>query len=433
MIFSSRKNIIFLLPVILILSCSKSDITYVQTIPSSGNPAVTQTDTFSGKFIIFQADSFVTNNTSSIYLGYYKDPVFGKIKCESYLKINMPNSSPETDNNAVYDSIALIIHTDSSYYGDTSSLIKIAAYRLQDKIEVNSDNNIFNKATLSTYSSPLGTTNIVVRPKTTDSIRIKIDDTFGKDLFNQYMLHADNIQDSAHFNNYFRGIKLQTDNASTNAIYGLRTSGITLRMYYHIDNGFIVNLVSDFAGGSHSYQFTNITADRSGTVLEPLDRGEEIDASTIGNKFYMQELTAVRTRMSFSNLGDILKQGSFVKILAADLEIKPVAGTYSMYPLPSQMYLYFRDIGGTLSGPLYSSDQSYIQSGDLNIDNLYGIDTRYIYDVSSYVQNEMTANTFSTRSIVPIPSTNNTRVTCGTSDNANYKTRLIISTLTYQQ
>jgi hypothetical protein len=310
-------------------------------------------------------------------------------------------------------------------------MMKVTAFRASDNIE-SSTNLFYNTSHFSTYSTPLGSVNKILRPHTADSIRIKIDNALGNELFNFYKTNAREVTDTAVFKDYFRGIKLQTDIASTNVIAAFKNTGFALRMYYHTDVGIVLNKHVDFSSGNTAREFYSVNVDRTGTILSPLDNTAEIDASMLGNKFYLQNLTGIKTRINFPSINTILKQATFVKILAAELQIKPDAVSTSKYPLPSSMYLYYRDIGNGIYGPMYSSDGSTVQSGALYIDQLYAKDTRYVYSLLDYVNNELTTNIYTTRSLVPLPVADLTRLVAGTTSNSNYPTKLVVSTLTYQ-
>jgi hypothetical protein len=346
------KNLIlfaFLL-LIALASCVKQDVSYVESIASSGNPAITQSDTFSGNFIISRPDSFVTNNTASFFIGHYNDAVFGKINCEDYLQFLLPDAGPGTANNPVYDSMALILHLDSDYYGDTMTTMNINAYRVTENMRTG-NLYIYNTTSFATEVAPLGTAQVQLRPLSGDSISIKINNSFGNELYNFFATNAPQVTDSNAFYEYLKGIKLSTA-GSTNVVYSFANTGFTLRMYYHTDVGQIVKHSIDFTAGRSNYESYNVKAVRTGTVLASLDTFTEINAAQLGNNFFCQNLTGVRTGLNFPAIKELPKQATFVKLLNAQLEIKPAGPAGAGLPYPSEMPLYFRGIGGSLIGPL---------------------------------------------------------------------------------
>jgi hypothetical protein len=426
------KNLIlfsFLLLVAL-ASCVKQDVSYVESIASSGNPAITQSDTFSGNFIISRPDSFVTNNTASFFIGHYNDAVFGKVNCEDYLQFLLPTAGPETANNPVYDSMALILHLDSDYYGDTMTTMNINAYRVTENMRT-ANLYIYNTTSFATEAAPLGTAQVQLHPLSGDSISIKINNSFGNQLYNFFATNAPQVTDSNAFYEYLKGIKLTTT-GSTNVVYSFANTAFTLRMYYHTDVGQIVKHFVDFTAGRSNYESYNVKAVRTGTVLASLDTFIEINAARLGNKFFCQNLTGVRTGFNFPAIKELPKQATFVKLLNAQLEIKPAGPSGAGLPYPSEMPLYFRGIDGSLIGPL-SDASGNTQTGSLSVDYLYGVNTKYLYDITSYISSELTANTYTAYQVVPVPSSNLNRLICGTTSNAQYRTRLIISALTYQK
>jgi hypothetical protein len=203
-------------------------------------------------------------------------------------------------------------------------------------------------------------------------------------------------------------------------------------MYYHTDVGQIVKHSIDFTAGRSNYESYNVKAVRTGTVLASLDTFTEINAAQLGNNFFCQNLTGVRTGLNFPAIKELPKQATFVKLLNAQLEIKPAGPAGAGLPYPSEMPLYFRGIGGSLIGPL-SDASGNTQTGSLSVDYLYAVNTRYLYDITSYISSELTANTYTAYQAVPVPASNLNRLVCGTTSNAQYRTRLIISALTYQK
>jgi hypothetical protein len=438
MLFVKKKHVkffsgLFFIAVAFLYSCNKDTITYVETIPSSNNPAVTQVDTFTGNYIVYRPDSFITNQASNLFVGYHNDPVFGKTKCESYMRFTLPGTAPETTtNNAVYDSMALIVYVNNNFYGDTTSTLNVTAYRVTQDIP-NIGQIIYNTSHFAVDPTPLGTKKVRIRPSMTDTIVVKLDDALGNEIFNFYKNNAQEVATNESFSLYFKGMKLVSDDVNTNVIYSFKNTGFVMRMYYHIDVAVIQQKHVDFTSGNNLYQSYSVKTDRTGTILAPLDHQSEMNATDLGNRFFLQELTGLKTRINFPSVIDIPKQATFVRLLRAQLEIKPAGATTGEYPLSPLMYLYLRNISDSYSGPLYYPNSNVAESGSLYIDQLYAKDTRYTYDVTDYVNNEIYANTFTSRSIVPVAADSLSRQIIGSSLNNQFRSRLIVSALTYQK
>jgi hypothetical protein len=114
--------------------------------------------------------------------------------------------------------------------------------------------------------------------------------------------------------------------------------------------------------------------------------------------------------------------------LNGELEVKPVIGSYLPGTLPSQIHLYVRDVNNAITGPLAGVDNS-IQTGSLFIDTDFGRNTRYTYDITSYIEYELeSTNVNSQRLVIQIGSDENLLKTVLIN-----RTRLILSMLVYQQ
>jgi len=439
-------NIIFFVGLITLISCNKNTITYIQTTPVSNNPSISQIDSFSGVFTVYRLDSFQTNRSPDLFVGYHQDPVFGKTQCGSYIRFLLPTTTPPINTsttNAAYDSMQLIIYVGKASYGDTTSTINVSAYRVnQDISQITSIGQvIYNNDDFSTEPTPLGSTKRVgLRPNNSDTIVIRLNDSLGRQIFNFYLNNSPNVASNTAFSSFFNGIKLLTDVNQTNAIYSFKNNGFVMRMYYHTDIGYFVQQHIDFGPGNNAYQSYTSKTDRTGTVLAALDQKPignqlyaQISSTALGNKFYMQELTGVRTRVDFPSLQNVLQQGTFVKVLQAQFNMAPAGNPSTEYPLSSAVNLYLGDQNNNLTGRLLFPGTSVAETGSLVIDNLYGRNTMYTYDVTAYVNSQLTSNTYTSRCLIPIATDSLSRIVCGSSSNLQYTTQLVVSTLIYQK
>ncbi len=84
-------------------------------------------------------------------------------------------------------------------------------------------------------------------------------------------------------------------------------------------------------------------------------------------------------------------------MVKAELVIKPVTGSFGgFYPLPPKLRLsettQLNELGTDVSTTVTGT--SAVEYGDLYIDDLYGQNTGYTYDITSYITTQMavTAN-----------------------------------------
>jgi hypothetical protein len=421
---------------LIIQACTKN-ADYITTISASENPYLLQVDTFSAEAIVYRPDSFQTSDKSVLFAGKIKDPVFGEITCSPYFRIGLPSNetelSPESSNASYFDSLVLILRPNKAYYGDTNAIFRLGVYRLSDNLS-NENNVFFNNHAFSTYDNLLGRYNSVWHPNGEDTaIRIKLDETLGRELFNLFKANSSTVTDAAVFNDYFRGLKLAPDQ-QTNAIYGLIADSTVLRLHYHNDVGVNEDKILDLPVVTEIYSYYSVDVNRSGTELAELDSKTEIPSK---GYIYNNELTGVKTRISFPYLKDLQKNGDFVKVMAAQFSLRPNLERYTGYfSLPPSIHLYTYNTSGVLSGPISSSSSATSQTGNLIKDDNFGTNTRYTYDVTEFVKNELSATSFTTLSLVPTVTDNENSVfqlVGGMPGNAKYNSNLAVFMLVYDK
>ena len=103
-----------------------------------------------------------------------------------------------------------------------------------------------------------------------------------------------------------------------------------------------------------------------------------------------------------------------------------------LYSLPKYLRLSTTDqtnlLGGDLSAP-GNTGQSAVQYGNLFIDNLYGTQTAYTYDVTNYLQAQLATTTTNKNGLLVLPpnqSVNFNRILIANGLNTNFKTQVKI-------
>jgi len=175
------------------------------------------------------------------------------------------------------------------------------------------------------------------------------------------------------------------------AVYGFRDS-IRIRLYYHEPDIIQVGTYVDFPISNKAYQFNNVTANRSGTILSVLDslvaNNKDSISSTVASSrtnaaSYIQSGTGIETKIQFPYLTQISGLPDYLSILRALLIVKPVMGSYSPTQyLPSALTLFQTDQTNVLGLPLTGN-------GSLVVDYIYGQNTAYTYDVTTYVKQQI--------------------------------------------
>ena len=193
------------------------------------------------------------------------------------------------------------------------------------------------------------------------------------------------------------------------------------------------NKYFDFTFYNKPLQFNHITADRTGTALTALNtQNNELPSAASGNVGYLQPATGLYLKIGFPYIRKLLERTDFIKIIKAELVVKPLQNSYNgFYPLPPTLYGAQTD-GANEAGSAITAvvnGASGTETGNLSIDAVYGTNTSYTYDVTSYLQQEITVAAINKNGLLLIPpastrfSTLN-RLVIGDTQNAKNKLQL---------
>tara|TARA_R110002050_G_scaffold300364_1_gene469429 strand:- start:39325 stop:40635 length:1311 start_codon:yes stop_codon:yes gene_type:complete len=275
-------------------------------------------DTLSIEATTFKFDSLVTSNTSRLLIGSYNDPVFGITKSKSYAQLS--NSTYGLDDDAVFDSIALILNYDNYFYNDTIPIQKINIYKVLDDIEPDDETDSFYNTTNFEYNNtPIASKNFIAKPKKDDSLHVSISYAYGKDIFDK--IQQNEINNSDEFLKEYKGLLIEPDYNNTAVLGFLNTSFI--RIYYSYEDGELEDDEStiDLPFNS-SYSFHNISSNKEGTVFESLSNQEvQLPSTLTNNNSFMQAGTGIATRINIPNIESIYDVAGTGIIIDANLKI----------------------------------------------------------------------------------------------------------------
>lgn len=261
-----------------------------------------QIDTLTLKTATIQLDSVVTSGSSRLLIGALKDSVFGNLDSQSFLKF-----APKDfliDENAVYDSISLILHYDRYYYGDTIQTQTYRAHEIIDDFEPIDDDQtqFYNTSTLNSSNYILGELLFKVYPNKKDSINITLKHSFGENLFNN--IQNKTIENVDDLEEIFKGITVVPENNSNNVL-GFKNSSSLVRLYYTLDDG--INSDNDqYMDFNIIEHFNKISSDKSTTLLNPITDGEYIlPSDKTNNKMYIQAGSSLNMRVEIPYVRDL--------------------------------------------------------------------------------------------------------------------------------
>lgn len=404
---------------------------------------VVMIDTVTVEMSTINFDSLVTSSQSRILIGNYDDPIFGKVKSNSYFQLSgssyaLNNSGSDTEAvNFVFDSISMILKYDNYYYGDTTQVQKFDIHRLTQKVKPNTDDDSFyNNSTLTYSDESLGTISYKPRPTEKDSINIRMNDALGAALFQK--IKSREITNFDSFTEYLKGLVLVPSTSNSSSVIGFSTSTSKVRLYYSKyqadteDESYYL----DFTVLNTDKQFNSISLDKTGTLIQNLPISSSKLSSTATNKQgFIQSGTGVACRIDFPNIKKLKYISDNGAIVDAKLILKPINNSYSdKYPLADSLKVYVGDNLNRISGSLQSSSGAAV-FGILNKkSDEFNENVGYTIPLGNFLQKEMLRSADSRSSLIltlPGISKSVNRLVLGDQKHQDNKIQLKIYYLSY--
>ena len=316
------KNL-FLLSLLLVFvtcfcltSCSEDTPTYAvgdEWIYS--NTKVLFFDTLTVASSSFKFDSISVTGSPRLLIGSYHDQEFGLVKSKVFTQLYSMDFT--IDNDAVYDSIAIILKYDGYVYNDTLQLQQFMVHRVLEEIKPHED-YFYNTTSFKYSSETIGTRSFNPRPGQKESLHIKLDDSFGKQLYDN--LQQKDITNSGEFLEEYQGLLFDADDSNT-AILGFSPESL-LRIYYTIPNE-----NDDIEGTldlpfSTTNSFHNISSNFSDTFFDTIeDQTTYLSSSCTNNQIFIQAGTGIATRIDFPHLESLNNIKGTGALMEANLKI----------------------------------------------------------------------------------------------------------------
>ncbi len=399
---SAKRNFLFFISVLVIFflgACEKPTISLSNTFINNGNTNIIVVDTMSADLSTVFVDSFPSAGTRNMLLGTYNDPYFGVVTSKSFVQIGPPVNLPTISNLAGFDSLVLIMRINKNFYGDTTVNQRYYAAQLQSVIQLPTTQITFfnNQSFPFDPNSPLGFADAQISPtagftsqKDRDSLKMKFPDNLGQQLFGMLYNKSDTVKNENTFIGFFKGLCIYPDESRPGSIFGF-TDSVIMRLYYHEPGVFSSSNYVDFPMNDGSKQFNNIAVNRAGTPTEPINAtNREVPSTATDNIAFIQSTTGLETKVRFPYLWKLIQRPDYISVLKAQLIIKPITGTYSpTLSLPPALNLFITDNTNFIGSPIVLNGSP--QSGNLVVDYLYGQNTSYTYDITSYIQQQISA------------------------------------------
>lgn len=337
-------------------------------------------DTLTVKASTFQFDSLIVSS-NRLLIGAYTDEVFGKIQSKSYMQL--VNSTYDIDDDAVYDSIVLILNYDTYFYNDTIPSQEYKVFELLEDIEPD-EVTYYNTTDFNYNNTPIAIKNFLPRPNKNDSLDIKISDAYGVSLFNK--IKDNDINNSEEFLDEYKGLLIEANENTNTSVLGFSKDSF-LRMYYTI-NDEIENLEKtiDFTFDALN-TFNQISSNKTETYFETIvDQETFLPSSETDDSSFIQSGIGILTRIDIpyiKSLNDISGDGV---VIDAKLKFTLKQNSFSDN-------LYTRD-----SLQVFIIDRKANVLGDLTLDGIIPVmsvienensefeTSTYVIDIMSFIQ-----------------------------------------------
>lgn len=316
-----RRSILFLLPLFALavfVGCNK-DISLSLDNSRDETIGVVPIDTVSVKVSTYQLDNIPTSASGTILVGKNSNAVTGSVKSTSYMRLGIGTINGTTiPDDAVLDSISLVLSPNKYYYGDTTKVQKIAVHRVTEDITLTPIDptqptsarpffvtaaSIFSKKKLAYESTPLAELSFNPRIRSTDSLFFRFNNTISNELFTLIKNGDNRVQTSASFQDYFKGLALVPDKNNTTLI-GFKDT-VFLQVHYSFENneGNKTRGKQFFAIDSKAYQYNQVEADRSATKFASMTiANPQIDVEKTNGYTFLEGSTGVVAKIEFPTL-----------------------------------------------------------------------------------------------------------------------------------
>lgn len=344
-----------------------------------------------------------STGTGRVLIGRAFQENIGAISSSSYTRLLFESLNNDIPSEAIFDSVNVILRPaqDRYYYGDTTKNQQIAVHRVTEEIKTtditNSIDNfntpiyvtgptIFNNQSFSYESTALGKLNFKPLVKSMDSISVKLDYNFGKDLFDKVVSNDYNVNTNESLMNYLKGIVLIPDNNNT-VMLGLSDSiYVNLNYSYIGSDGFKKTGVKSLVTASKAYQFNNITYDRSGTPFATLDNQQNrtLESDVTNGQVLIQAGAGVVAKIDIPSLNEFMNNKD-IAINKIELIVETTGRNYGYYPNPNALMLLVQNKNGVPVSYITSPFSNTIQNASLVMGSETGVNTSYTFNLIDYV------------------------------------------------
>lgn len=364
--------------IIFLIACHKDSNLGYDILPGDDIIHPEIIDTFSIQVYTMPEDTILANYASTLLLGEYIDPIFGRTKAEFVSQFGL-SEYPTFNSGSIVDSAFLQLTLDTNAvhsYGTQTAPQIIKVYRLPDSFD--SEKDYYSNHDTSEFMSG-------------DLIGIYNFDPSSEDVSIRIPLYTSQIESfieapesvwssSESFIDFFKGIYVtsQCDDGDA-AIYKFKlSSGTIIRMFYHEDGIADVDSFSVSANVSAAKKFNLFQHDYSSTSFYDQIGDDQSPQDSVA---YVQAMGGLRVKIVIPGLAQLKEMGD-IAIYKAELIVKTAASSYTYDTQYEKMkYMVLAGIDPENEFyllPEYFTGTSYLPQG-LE-------DNEYRFQIASYIR-----------------------------------------------
>ena len=339
-------------------------------------------------------DSIETREDTICQFGHYQDTLWGEVSatyCAEYSKNSFSTSS---GHDYQFDSLVLRMIPSGHYWGDTLTPQYISVYRLKSPIVLDNDEDLYNTTVMATEDTPLTRFSYLPQPGRQREVTVRLPDAMGQQLFNYILTENDYLNSQENFKKTFPGLALVADlDGSCITGFLVNDSSMSINLHYRDISNQTTESKLTFSVNSE-YAYTSVRHNTTNTSLDSISGGigNLVHASSMGYRAYLQGLTGFYNQIEFPYLNNLQSEGEVISIESAVLYLYPQEGSYgTRNQLPDEMRLYITDENNVLEDYVYGDDGVTVQTGNLVVDEMYGQDTHYSFDITTFARNNFGA------------------------------------------
>lgn len=363
-----------------------------------------ETDTLTIVAYTLAGDPLVTNQTRNSLLGFYNDPLFGRMQASIYTETRLATTGRRIAGNMARDSILLdsivLVMAYSGFHGDLSTPQNIRVHELNDTVPTSSIlsnhrivvkpevlNQQWNPSTTYKFAPSdslyLGPDSTRVIPQ----LRLRLNDNFGRRFIDAPLSDFESV---ASYLSFFRGFRItaeETTGRGAIAYFALGSPTSTLLVYFSIlgDTVSTRSRVHEFPINEFARRFTqfeNFEHQYAANVIR--QQVVEGDTTQGRSNLFVQAMSNFNVRLHIPHLEKLFEADNAKPIIINSARLIIPADTTMItdnFGFAPNLFLARRDAEGVLVNMIdYFIGEHYFGGGYDNARQ------QYVFNITQHVQ-----------------------------------------------